>query len=138
MSDLREHPTAGRRRRRKSPASGYMISNLALPTLPDHLRADEDCRTGSDEAKRAKRMRSASTTPRSVRGADPDDYDRVMGVTSVGFLETAMFGEGNAPGIAVDQDGVANNSKNVSEYREESNTCHESDSGAGRASMGKW
>ena len=49
MSDMREHPTAGRRRRHKSPA----INNLAPPTLPDHLRDDEDGPTCSDEEKRA-------------------------------------------------------------------------------------
>ena len=47
-----------------------------------------------------------------------------------------MFGEGSASGIVVDQDGAANNSKNITEHREESNTCHESDSGAGRDSRG--
>ena len=43
------------------------------------------------------RLRSTSTTPRSVRGADPDDYDRAMGVTSVGSRETVRFGEENDP-----------------------------------------
>ena len=113
MSDLREHPTAGRRRRHKNPASGYTASYFAPPPLPDHLRADEDGPTGSDEEKGVKRMRSASTTPRSVRGTDPDDYDRVMGVTSVGSPETALFGEGTAPGSEAHHDGVANNSMNM-------------------------
>ena len=58
-------------------------------------------------------MRSASTTPRSVRGTDPDDYDRVVGVTSVSPPETAMFGEGNVFGTEADQDGVANSSENI-------------------------
>ena len=53
-------------------------------------------------------MRSASTTPRSIRGTDPDDYDRVMGVNpSVGPHEMVRFGEGNVTRIDVDQDGVA-------------------------------
>ena len=81
---MRDHPTAGRRRRHKNPAVGY----LAPPALPDHLRDDEAGPACSDETKGAKRMRSASTTPRSFRGTDPDDYDRVMGVTSVGPQET--------------------------------------------------
>ena len=68
----------------KNPAAGYLAPCLAPPTLPDHTRIDDDGPTCSDEEKGTKRMRSASTTPRSVRGTDPDEYDRVMGVTSVG------------------------------------------------------
>ena len=45
---------------------------------------------------KAKRMRSASTTPRSIRGTDPDDYDQVMGVSSVGPQEKVGLGEGDA------------------------------------------
>ena len=104
--------------------------------LPDHLRVDEDGPTGSEEEKGAKRVRSEFTTFRSVRGTDPDDYDWVVGVTSVGPHETARFGEGNVTGIEVDQDGVANNSDSLTETREESNPCREEDSGAGRSSRG--
>ena len=132
---MRDHPTAGRRRKHKSPAVGLH----APPSLPDHLRDDEDRPTCSDEEKGAQRMRSASTTPRSLRGTDPDDYDRVMGVTSVGPQETVWFGEGNASDFEVDQDGVANNSDKLSETREESNphiVNTDSDPGAGRSSRG--
>ena len=52
-----------------------------------------------------------ASIPQQVRGADPDDYDRVMGVTSAGSLETAMFRQGNGAGIVLDQDGVANKLK---------------------------
>ena len=134
MSDMRNHRTAGRRRRHKSPAVGH----LAPPALPDHLRDDEDGLTRIDEEKGAKRMRSASTTPRSFRGTDPD-YDRVMGVTSVGPQETARFGEGNATEFEVDQKGAANNSDNLSEARAASNPHIENtddDPGAGRRSRG--
>ena len=92
MSDTREHPTAGRRRRHKSPAVGQAVFPSTLPSLPDHLRAVADGPSCSDDEKGAKRLRSASTTPRSVRGTDPDEYDRVMGVTSVDSHETARFG----------------------------------------------
>ena len=92
MSDMRDHPTAGRRRRHKSPAAGYLAPYLEPPMLPDHLRADDDGPTCSDEERGAKRMRSISTTPRSVRGTDPDEYDRVMGVTSVGSREPVRWG----------------------------------------------
>ena len=63
--------------------------------------------------KGAKRMRSASTIPRSLRGTDP-------GVTPVGPQETVGFGEGNATEFEVDQEGVAHNSDNLDETREES------------------
>ena len=135
MSDTRDHPTAGRWRRRKNPAVGY----LAPPALPDHLKDDEDGPTRRDEEKGAKQMRSASTTPRSFRGTDPDDYDRVMGVTSVGPQETVRFGEEHATEFEVDQEGVANNSDNLNEAREESNPHTENaedDPGAGRSSRG--
>ena len=102
MSDTRDHPTGSRRRKHKNPAVGY----LSPPALPAHLRDDEDGSTCSDEEKGAKQMRSASTTHRSFRRTDPDDYDRVMGVTSVGPQETVRFGEGNATEFEVDQDGL--------------------------------
>ena len=89
MSDMREHLTAGRQRRHKSPA----VSSLTPPSLPGHLR-DEAGPTCSDDEKGAKRMRSASTTPRSHRGTDSDDYDRALGLTSVGRQETVRFGDG--------------------------------------------
>ena len=81
-------------------------------------------------------MRSASTTPRSVRGTDPDERDRAMGVTSAGSRETVRFGEENASGLEVDRDGVANNSADLEEAQEEVNLCHENDSGAGGSSRG--
>ena len=106
MSDMRYHPTAGRRRRHKSPA----VEPHRPPSLPGHLRDDEDGPSCSEVAKEAKRLRSASTTPRSFRGTDPDDYDQVMGVTSVGRRETVGLGKGSDSDLEVDQDGVANNS----------------------------
>ena len=78
-------------------------------------------------------MRSASTTPRSVRGTDPDAYDQVMGVTSVGSLETVRLGKKNETGREVDQDRVANNSDDLNE---KVNPDHEDDSGVGGSSRG--
>ena len=67
----------------KSPATRpaeKVVARLQPPTLPDYLRGDDgDGPSGSREETEAKRLRSASTTPRSARGTDPDDYDRVMG-----------------------------------------------------------
>ena len=77
------------------------------PSLPDHLRDDEDGPSRSEEEKEAKRLRSASTTPRSFRGTDPDDYDRVMGVASVGPQETVELGERSDSDLEVNQDGAA-------------------------------
>ena len=42
-----------------------------------------------------KGLRSASTTPRSARGTDPDDYEFVIGVSSVHLQEGVGFGDGN-------------------------------------------
>ena len=78
--------------------------------LPDHLRGDDDGPICSDEEKEGKRVRSASTT-----GTDPDDYDRVMGVSSVSPHETAGFGEGDATDIHKNQKGVASNSGDIEE-----------------------
>ena len=136
MSDKSDHPTAGRRRK-KSP----LVAHLAPPVLPDHLRGDDDGPICCDEEKEAKRMRSASDTPRSVRGADPDDYDRVMGVN-----ETVRFGAGDATDINSNQEGVANSSGNTDEARERTTanvaiptpytTSMEDDPGAGIDSRG--
>ena len=97
MTDDRYHPTVGRRRKHKNPTMGSNIHDLVPPSLPDHLRADADGPSCSDK-KKTKLMRSASTTPRSMRGTDPDEYDRVMEVTSVDSRETARLGEGDASG----------------------------------------
>ena len=132
---MKDHPTSGRRRRRKNPA----VDHLGPPTLPDYLRDVKDGPACSDKEKGAKRTRSASTTPRSLRGTDPDDYDRVMGVTSVGPQETVRFGEGNATEFEVNQEGATHNSDHLNKTRIESDINIESveeDPGAGRSSSG--
>ena len=90
------------------------MHDVQLPSLPEHLRTDADGPSCSDEEK-TKRLRSTSTTPRSIRGTDRDDYDRVMGVTSVGSRETVRFGEGNDPEAEENLDGVAHNSVDLDE-----------------------
>ena len=93
------HPTAGRRSKYKSPATRATeeaIARLQPPTLPEYLRGDDgDGPSGSEEENEAKRLHSPSTTPRSARGTDPDDYDRIMGTPSVQPPEMARFGDGN-------------------------------------------
>ena len=101
-----------------SPAAASVIHDLHIPSLPDHLRTEADGPLCSDDEKGAKRLRSTSTTPRSARGTDPDDYDRTMGVTSVGSRETVRFEEGNVPETEEDPDGVAHISIDLDETQE--------------------
>ena len=92
MTDQRDHPTAGWRRRHKNPPIAFHMHDLPFPTLLDHMGA-EDRPSGSEAENDVKRLRSASTTLRSARGTQPNDYDMVMGVTSVGSQELVRFGE---------------------------------------------
>ena len=96
MTDQRDQLTAGRRRRHKSPPIASHMHDLAFPTLLDHMGAENEP-SCSKEAKDAKRLRCAATTPRSAMGTQPNDYDRVMGVTSLGSQEPVRFGEENDP-----------------------------------------
>ena len=116
MTDEIRHPTAGRRRRHKSPAAVPVTHDLHLPSLPDHFRTDVDGPSCSNDEKGAMWFRSTSTTPRSVRGTNPDDYDRAMGVTSVGSRE--LWGLERKMARKKNLDGVAhNNSKDLNEFR---------------------
>ena len=64
------------------------MERLRPPILPEHLKGDDkDGPSGSEEEKDAKRLRSTSTTPRSGRGADPDEYDRAMGISQCNPLK---------------------------------------------------
>ena len=79
--------------------------------FPEYLRGDDgDGPSGSEEEKDAKRMRSTSTTPRSGRGTDPDEYDRIMGISSVLPLEMERFGDGNVTDTEGIDQGVADDS----------------------------
>ena len=106
--DQADHPTAGRRRRHKSPASVPPVRDLPLPRLLDHMGA-EDGPSYSAEEKDGKRQRSASTTPRSTMGTFPYEYDRAMGVTSVRSHESERFGDGNDPETEDTPDTLAHN-----------------------------
>ena len=48
-TDETKHPTAGRKRRYKNPAAVPVMHDLPLPSLPDHLRTDEDGPSCSDD-----------------------------------------------------------------------------------------
>ena len=73
----RDHPTPGRRRKMKGPAS-----QPALPDLPPPL--EDASSDGFEDEKDAKRPRSTSTTPRSGKGLEPYEHNLLMGVPSVG------------------------------------------------------
>ena len=78
-----EHPTAGRRRRHKSPANIPSMRDLPLPRLVDHMAAEDGPSDAVEEEKEVKHYRSPSTTPRSTSGTLPHDYDVVMGIAPV-------------------------------------------------------
>ena len=63
-------------------------AGLVQPRLPDlpPLPRREDSSDELEEEIDAKRLGSTSTTPRSepVRARDPSDYDKIMGINSVG------------------------------------------------------
>ena len=59
------HPTAGRRRRHKSPPTLHVPSALPVPRLDDHLDT-ENGPSDEEVEKEAKRQRSEPTTPKST------------------------------------------------------------------------
>ena len=118
MTEQSNHPTSGRRRRHKSPAAVPPMHDLPLPILLDHMGA-EDGPSCSEEEKDAKRQRSASTTPRSTMGTLPYEYDKVMGVASVGSQESVRFGEENDPETEDVQDTAAHSPEDLDQTHEE-------------------
>ena len=98
-----------RRRHKSPPIAPHMHP---FPTLLDDMGA-EDGPSCSEEEKDAKRLRSASTAPRSAMGAQLNDYDRIMGVTSVGSQESVRFGEENDPESENELDRAAHSSEEL-------------------------
>ena len=88
-----EHPTAGRRRRHKSPPTLHAPSALPVPRLTDRLDT-ENGPSDEEGEKEAKRQRSEPTTPISSASRLPYEYDQVMGITRVGSGEAEGFDEG--------------------------------------------
>ena len=72
------HPTGGGRRKHKQP---QLLHPIEPPCLPEHLL--DGGPSGDEEENVAKRPCSTSTTPKSGKGVDPDEYGRLMGITSV-------------------------------------------------------
>ena len=89
-----EHPTAGRRRRHKSPSVLHAQPAIPVPRLEDQNDA-ENGPSDEDGEKDAKRQRSEPTTPISTSSKLPYEYDLLMGITQVGSGETEGFEEGN-------------------------------------------
>ena len=61
-------------------------------------------------AKKKMMLRDRSTTPRSARGMDPDEYDRMMGISSVHPSEGDRFGDGDTTDTKEIEEGAANDS----------------------------
>ena len=96
MTDLNQsHPTQGRRRRHKSPASMPSTQQVPLPRLLDHLRAADGPSDAEDEENEAKRQRSAPTTPRSTSSIYLHEYDEIIGITQVETRDAKRFEEGD-------------------------------------------
>ena len=79
-----DHPTQGRRRRYKSPASISSTQQLPLPRLLDHVSAADGPSDAEEEEVDAKRQRSSPTTPKSTSRIFPHENDEVMGITPDG------------------------------------------------------
>ena len=95
MAEARmEHPTAGRRRRHKSPSVLHAQSAIPVPRLEDQ-NDTENGPSDEDGEKDAKRQRSEPTTPISTSSRLPYEYDLLMGITQVGSGKTEGFEEGN-------------------------------------------
>ena len=104
------------------------MHDLPLPNLLDHMGA-EDGPSCSEEEKDAKRQRSASTTHRSTMATLPYEYDRVMGVASVGSQESVRFGEESDPEDV--QDTAAHSREALDQTQEEEDTYHDANPGIG-------
>ena len=96
----------------KSPATRAgeeAADRLEPPVLPEYLRGG-DGPSGNEEENDAKRLRSTSTTPKSARGMDPDEYDCMMGIPSVHPSEGDRFGDGDVTDTEKMGQGVADDS----------------------------
>ena len=88
-----DHPTAGRRRRYKSPSALHDNSALSMPRLADHIDT-ENGPSDEEGEKEAKRQRSEPTAPVSTSSRLPYEYDQLMGITQVESGDTEGFEEG--------------------------------------------
>ena len=90
------HPTAGRRRRHKSPPALHAPFAIPAPQLDDQ-QDTENGPSDEDGEKEAKRQRSEPTTPISTSSRLPYEYDLLMGITQVGSGEAEGSEEGVDP-----------------------------------------
>ena len=73
-SSTARHPTGGRRRKVKG-----QRPSRAASTARSSMPAEGDSSDELEDEKEAKRPRSTSTTPRSGKGLEPYEYDKLMG-----------------------------------------------------------
>ena len=117
------------------------MHDLPLSSLLNHMGADGDSPSCSEEEKEVKRLRSASTTPRSQGGTQPNDYDQIMGANSVGSRESVRFGEESDPETEEVSGEVVHDSVDLDEtldndqYRDADPGVDEIQGGYGRASL---
>ena len=118
----------------RAPAASSAAS-LPLPRLPGHLI---DGPSDDEKENEAKRPRSTSTTPKSGKRMDPDDYDRVMGINSADFFsEENRCGDGELTDTENPVEGIANNSGTSVDSHSGIGSCPgaaESSKGCGSAS----
>ena len=93
-ANMDHHPTAGRRRRHKSPPALHAPFAIPAPQLDDQPDT-ENGPSDEDGEKEAKRQRSEPTTSTSSRL--PYEYDLLMGITQVGSGEAEGSEEGVDP-----------------------------------------
>ena len=110
---IRKRTSYSRRRRTyKSPATRTAEETpdlLEPPILPEYLRGDDGL-SGNEEENDAKRPHSTLTTPKSARGMDPDEYDRLLGISSVNPSQKDRFGDGDVTDTEGIDEEVANDS----------------------------
>ena len=135
MTDQSNHPMAGRRRHKNAAAVPHM-HDLPLASLLDHMGEDEMVPLAASKKRMdAKRLRSASTARKSLRGTHPNDYDLVMGVTSVGSRESVRFGEENDPETEGIPDEIVRDSVDLGETLD-NDLHHDADPGVDEIERG--
>ena len=120
MASGSEHPTGGRRRKHKSPPA--TSADLLEPLrLSEHLM---DSPSGDEKESEAKRPRSTWTTPKSGRAKNPDEYDHLMGISSVDLFDKEDgFGDGELTDTQEHDEEVANDLRDTIDYQSGYGNC---------------
>ena len=95
------HPSGRGRRKYKSPAAQAAVE-LPWPHLPDQLDESSD----GDAEKDTKRHRSTSTTPKSGKRLQQDEWNRLIGIGSVeSTFEEEKDGDGEMTAFRNSENG---------------------------------